>query len=65
MKNWIEKRFEYLNNGEFMENNVNTAIQWHEAGEATEQTFTILGLPVKHPQQTGIYIQNGKKIIVK
>lgn len=65
MKNWIEKRFEYLNNGEFLENNVNTAIQKLETLDAAEPIYTILGVPVDLPKEAGIYIQKGKKIIVK
>jgi hypothetical protein len=29
------------------------------------KTFTLSGIPVKNPAKKGIYIKNGKKIIIK
>ena len=36
-----------------------------ETLDAAEPIYTILGVPVDLPKEAGIYIQKGKKIIVK
>ena len=64
IKNWIEERFEYLNNGEFKED-TNTGFIVHKSEGMPERMYNILGVPVDQPLNAGIYIQNGRKIIVR
>lgn len=66
IKDWIEKRFDYLNNGEFKTEEIPTDIWINEATiNSNNQTYNILGMPVKEPTTAGIYIRNGKKIVIQ
>ena len=64
IKKWIKERFNYLNNGEF-KGNTSTNVVIYEGEEVRKQIYTILGFPVNKPKNAGVYIQNGRKIIVK
>lgn len=66
IKDWIEKRFDYLNNGEFKTEEIPTDIWINEATiNSNNQTYNILGMPIKQPTTAGIYIRNGKKIVIQ
>lgn len=60
---WIQRRFAFLNNGEFYKDNVSTCVEDLDR-PVDNRTFDILGQPVNTPVKSGIYIQNGKKIFV-
>ena len=60
---WIQRRFAFLNNGEFYKDNVSTGVEDLDR-PVDNRTFDILGQPVNTPVESGIYIQNGKKIFV-
>ena len=81
MKNWIKERFDYLNNGEFKEEvkdeeegdengegnegGEETGLVEYQTGKKPGQIYNLFGVPVNKPLNAGIYIQNGKKIIIK
>ena len=61
---WIQRRYAFLNNGEFYRDNVSTAVE-DVARPVDNRVFDILGQPVNAPVKSGIYIQNGKKIFIQ
>ena len=61
---WIQRRYAFLNAGEFYRDNVSTAVE-DVVRPVDNRVFNILGQPVKTPMKSGIYIQNGKKIFIQ
>jgi hypothetical protein len=61
---WIQRRFAFLSEGEFYEDNVSTGIEY-QSRPVDNRIFDILGQQVNAPVKSGIYIQNGKKIFVQ
>ena len=61
---WIQRRYAFLNAGEFYRDNVSTAVE-DVARPVDNRVFDILGQPVNAPVKSGIYIQNGKKIFIQ
>ncbi len=61
---WIQRRYAFLNAGEFYRDNVSTAVE--NLNRPTDnRIFDILGQPINAPVKSGIYIQNGKKIFIQ
>ena len=66
IKDWIQRRFEFLNNGEFRKNNdVILSLDDVDVELPNDKVYTLLGQPVGTPIKSGIYIQNGKKIFIR
>ena len=61
---WIQRRYAFLNAGEFYRDNVSTSVE-DVARPSDNRIFDILGQPVSSPVKSGIYIQNGKKIFIQ
>ena len=61
---WIQRRYAFLNAGEFYRDNVSTAVE-DVNRPLDNRVFNILGQPVNSPMKSGIYIQNGKKIFIQ
>ena len=61
---WIQRRYAFLNAGEFYQDDVSTSIDDLERPN-DNRIFDILGQPVSTPVKSGIYIQNGKKIFIQ
>ena len=61
---WIQRRYLFLNAGEFYRDNVSTSVE-DVARPSDNRIFDILGQPVSTPVKSGIYIQNGKKIFIQ
>ena len=61
---WIQRRYAFLNAGEFYRDNVSTAVE-DVVPPVDNRVFNILGQPVNSPMKSGIYIQKGKKIFIQ
>jgi hypothetical protein len=61
---WIQRRYVFLNAGEFYQDDVSTSVDDLERPN-DNRIFDILGQPVNTPVKSGIYIQNGKKIFIQ
>ena len=61
---WIQRRYAFLNAGEFYRDNVSTNVE-NLNRPVDNRIFDILGQPVSTPVKSGIYIQNGKKIFIQ
>ena len=63
IKDWIEKRISFLDNGEFYRADVTTGISTSENNSGNTTYYNLLGLPVENPT-SGVYIKGGKKILI-
>ena len=52
-------------NGEGNEGDEETGLVEYQTGKKPGQIYNLFGVPVNKPLNAGIYIQNGKKIIVR
>ena len=60
---WIQRRYAFLNAGEFYRDNVSTQLE-NVDRPVDNRIFDLLGQPINSPMKSGIYIQNGKKIFI-
>lgn len=66
IKDWIQKRFIFLDNGEFLRSNTPTNVWKNNMTNQTNnnhQVYNLLGIPINEPG-SGIYIKDGKKILI-
>jgi spore coat protein CotH len=64
IKDWIQRRLDFLDNGEFAKIDISTDVLSPVLQEGTaNQYYNLLGVPVEYPK-SGIYIKDRKKILI-
>ena len=63
IEDWIYRRFVFLNAGEFYKEDTPTNVD-NTLLPFDNQMYNLLGQPVAYPVSPGVYIQNGKKILI-
>lgn len=62
---WIDKRINFLNEGEFRPTTPSATRSIDMQDTKSETLFTIMGQPIDAPTHPGVYIYKGKKYLVK
>jgi hypothetical protein len=64
IKDWIVRRLEFLDNGEFAKIDITTnVVSTSQSEPKSTQYYNLLGVPVSQPK-SGIYIKDNKKILI-